>query len=780
MAQARAHYRTCHLCEAMCGVVIEEAQGVIASIKGDRDDPFSQGHICPKAVALKDLQEDPDRLRRPLKRVGQDWVEVSWEEAYELVEQNLKKVQAQHGRDAVALYVGNPTAHHAGALLMLAPLIAALGTRNRFSATSVDQLPHMLANLEMFGHQAQFPIPDLDRTDFLLMLGANPAASNGSIMAAGNVMARIRGISVRGGRVVLLDPRRTESAQSADQHIFLRPGTDVFFLAALIQVLFAEKLLRLGRLADFTKDVAVLRDALREFTPEAVSAITGIAADTIRQLARDFAAAERAVCYGRIGTCVQEFGGLSSWLMHCLNILTGNLDREGGAMFTRPAVDIVGLSAGVAELRGSFATYHSRVRGLPEFGGELPVSVLAEEMLMPGQGQIRALITHAGNPVLSTPNGRQLEQALAGLDFMVAIDIYLNETTRHAHVILPPMGPLEHGHFDLALNAVAVRNIAKYSPPLLAPPADSRHDWQILLELVLRLSADTPLQRGLGRGVQALLEKLGLEGMLDWLISTGPYGRQLPGLKQLDHFLTHFFLKGRASPGRLSQWLDRRLGLSPILQATALLSGRGLGLSLKKLKQHPHGLDLGALQPALPARLFTPDRQIHLAPERYLTDLLRARARLGEEPDEESLLLIGRRHVRSNNSWMHNAHRLVKGPNRCTVIMHPQDAARQRLQDGALVRVASNVGVIELPLELSEDIMPGVVSVPHGFGHHRAGAQLRVAAEHAGVSVNDITDEQAVDALTGMPILNGLPVSVMPIFKPRPSPLKKAEAVSSP
>lgn len=762
-SSSNLHYRTCHLCEAMCGVVIEHQAGEVVSIKGDKADPFSAGHICPKAVALKDLHEDPDRLRRPMKRVGNDWVEISWDEAFSEVEHNLKRIQKQYGRDAVGVYVGNPTAHNPGALLMLGPLLASLRTRNRFSATSVDQLPNMLANLEMFGHQALFPIPDLDRSDFLLMLGANPAASNGSVMSAGDVMGRIKGIRERGGRVVVLDPRRTESAEKADEHWFIRPGTDVFFLAALINVIFAENRQHLRHLADMTEGVETLRRALSDFTPEAVSPLTGVPAEKIRELARAFAEAERAVCYGRIGTSVQEFGGLATWLIYCLNIITGNLDREGGAMFTHPAIDIIGLSAGVATLRGSFDTYRSRVRELPEFGGELPVASFAEEILTPGEGQIRALITHAGNPVLSTPNGRQVEQALDSLEFMVAIDIYLNETTRHAHIILPPTGPLEHGHFDVVLNAVAVRNVVKYSPALFQAPFDSRHDWQILLELVVRLNSRNGFERGIWRGLQSVLEHMELEGMLDWLIATGPYGYRIGLLSKTDKLLNEFFLTGGLYQGAkrlLSGWVDKRVGLPSLLQATSLFSKQGQGLSMKSLREHPHGIDLGPLRESLPSRLCTPEQKIRLVPEIFLRDLLRAQERLSEGFDTEAMVLIGRRHMRSNNSWLHNSHRLIKGKNRCTVFIHPDDAQRLQIEDAAPVRVATAVGMIELPAEVTTDIMPGVISVPHGFGHHREGAQLMVAGRSPGVSVNDITDESVVDELTGVAVFNGLPVSV--------------------
>ena len=730
MSGAEQHFRTCHICEAMCGVVIEHQDGQVLSIKGDKQDPLSKGHVCPKVMGLKDVHEDPDRLRRPVKRVGQEFVEISWEEAFATIEENVKRVRREHGPDAVGVYVGNPTVH-TPALVLIPPFIHAMGARQRFSATSVDQLPHMLANLEMFGHQLLFTVPDLDRTDFLLMLGANPAASNGSLMTAGDPMGRIKAIRERGGRVVVVDPRRTETAEKADDHLFIRPGSDFYFLAALAHVLFEDAHVRLRRLSGLVEGLAELRDAVAEFTPEATAAMTGVAAGTVRALARDFAAAPRAICYGRIGTCVQEFGGLASWLLHAINILTGNLDHEGGMMFSTPPFNAVELGP-----RGEFGKHRSRVRGLPSFGGEFPASVLAEEILTPGKGQIRLLATHAGNPVLSTPNGRQLDTALESLDFMFSIDIYINETTRHAHIILPPTSALERSHMDLGLAAVSVRNFAKWSPPMVAAPEDSRHDWQILLELSNRLGDSGRLGRVVRQGVQGAIERLGLDAGLDLMMRFGPYG-------------THARLVHKDS--------------SATQRVLSVLRPDRDGLSLARLREHPHGIDLGPLVPRFPAALATRDRKIHLAPAVYLADLPRARARL-QGGETAPMRLIGRRHVRSNNSWLHNSQRLVKGKGRCTAWLHPEDAARLQVSDGQAVRVTSRVGTIELPAEITDAIMPGVVSVPHGWGHGREGVQLGVAGKVAGVSVNDITDDQFIDALTGMPVLNGVPVSVAPVL----------------
>jgi anaerobic selenocysteine-containing dehydrogenase len=708
------HYRTCTLCEAMCGLTLAVEDGRVVSIRGDADDPFSRGHICPKGAALGDVHADGDRIRHPLRRTPGGWMEVSWDEALDEAAERLRAVQREHGRDAVAVYQGNPTVHNYGSLLYAPGFVRALGTRNRYSATSVDQLPHHLAAYFMFGHYLLLPIPDLDRTDFFLVLGANPAVSNGSLMSAPGAARRIEAIRKRGGVVVVVDPRRTETAALADLHHFIRPGTDALLLLALLNVVFTEGLEKPGRLADFTEGLDAVRALAAGFSPERAAPATGIAADAIRALARAFAMAPSAVCYGRCGVSTQEFGALAHWLINLLNLVTGNLDRAGGAMFTRAAVDVVKRSK-----RGSYGRWKSRVRGLPEFSGELPVATLAEEMLTPGPGQVRALVTSAGNPVLSTPNGARLDRALAGLEFMVSVDFYLNETTRHAHLVLPPTSPLEHDHYDLVFYLLSVRDAAKFSPAVFPAPADALHDWQIFLGLQRRL------ERGPGARLKhAALGLLKPHGMLDLGLRTGPYGA----------------------------------GFNPF----------GRGLSLGKLRRHPHGIDLGALTPALPERLSTPDRKIHAAPAPLLEDVARLRARLIEgeahagsaAADGFDLLLIGRRQLRSNNSWMHNYPRLMKGRDRCTLLLHPADAAARGIAAGARVRVGSRAGSVEVAAELSDEVMPGVVSLPHGFGHGRQGIRLGVAAAHPGASANDVTDELRVDALGGNAALNGVPVRV--------------------
>jgi anaerobic selenocysteine-containing dehydrogenase len=705
------HFRTCHLCEAMCGVAIEVKDGVIAEIRGDHDDVFSRGHICPKAVALKDVHEDPDRLRRPLRRTGSTWQEIGWDEALDEAAQRLCAVQKAHGRNAVALYQGNPNVHNYGAALYGQLLARSLGSRSLYSATSVDQLPHMLASLLMFGHQFLFPVPDLDRTDHLLMLGANPLASNGSLMSAGGGKPRLDALRRRGGRLVVVDPRRTETAAIADLHVPIRPGTDAALLLAILHVLHAEKLTRPGRLAGFTDGLDALAELSRAWPPQRVAAATGVPADTIERLARELAAAPRAVCYGRVGVSTQEFGGLACWLIVAINLVTGNLDREGGAMFPLPAVDLAALTDRIG-LRGHFDKGRSRVSGRPEFGGEWPAGVLAEEIETPGEGQVRALVCSAGNPVLSTPNGARLERSLAGLDFLLSIDIYLNETSRHAHLVLPPTFALEHDHYDLIFHALAVRDTAKYSEPLFDPGPDARHDWQILGGLARRIDQLKGRYGWRSRLTHAALSHLGPSGLLGLLLRTGPHGAGL----------------------------------------------FGSGLTLGRLRKAPHGIDLGPLRPAFPRRIFTKDRRIDAAPARLLADVPRLEAALARH--DGSLQLIGRRDVRSNNSWMHNSERLVKGRDRCTLQMSPLDAAARALTPGDRVRVTSRVGTVEAGVEIADAMMPGVVCLPHGWGHGREGTRLRVANGRPGVSINDVTDDQRVDDLCGTAAFSATPVEV--------------------
>jgi anaerobic selenocysteine-containing dehydrogenase len=694
------HHRACHLCEAICGLTIEtavedDASVRISSIKGDAQDTFSRGHICPKAVALQDIQNDPDRLRQPMRRIGHEWQPIEWQEAFELVAERLFDIQQRHGNNAVAVYQGNPSVHNYGLMTHSNYFLGLLKTRNRYSATSVDQLPHHLTSYLMYGHGLLLPIADIDHTQFMLILGGNPLASNGSIMTVPDVEKRLKAIQARGGKVVVVDPRRSETAAIADQHLFVRPGGDAALLIGLLHTLFAQGLTRDSHLpVDGLEEV---RAAIAHMDADAMSLRCGVPAEQIRQLARDFAGAESAVCYGRMGISTQAFGTLCHWLVQLINLVTGNLDRVGGALCTEPALDLVASTSG-----GGFNRWQSRVSGLPEYGGELPVSALAEEMLTEGEGQVRALITVAGNPVLSTPNGRRLDQGLDGLEFMLSIDLYINETTRHADLILPSTSALENDHYDTTFNMFAVRNVTRFNRAILAKPQGALHDWEIFVGLAKAFAA---------KAERELKPTIAPAQMVDRGLRAGLYGD--------------------ASQFRLS---------------------------LETLYDHPHGLDLGALKPNLTTRIRTANQRVQAAPEVIVADLVRF-AMLAAPPSDE-LLLIGRRHVRSNNSWMHNYYRLVKGKPRHQLLMNPDDLSSRGLSDGQRVRVSSRVGVIEVEVLGSGDMMPGVVSLPHGWGHGRPGVHMDIAREQPGESANDLTDERQMDAVSGNAALNGVPVTV--------------------
>jgi anaerobic selenocysteine-containing dehydrogenase len=711
------HHHACSLCEALCGLVIETEGDRVVSIRGDEADPFSRGHICPKAVALQDLHTDPDRLRSPLRRRGDSWEEVGWDEALDEIAARLHDIRSRHGRRAIATYSGNPAAHSYGTLLSIVSFQGALRSMNRFSATSTDQLPHMLAALEMFGHQLLLPVPDIDRTDLFVIFGGNPLVSNGSLMTAPDIANRLKAIRARGGRIIVIDPRRTETARAADEHHALRPGSDALLLLAILQVLFAEGLVGAGPWRDWSDGLAELEEAASAFAPDVVADAVGLDAEVIRGLARAIAAAPSAALYGRMGVCTQRFGGLSAWLVYALAVVTGNLDRPGGLMFTKPAVDLVRLASAIGQ-RGHFDRFRSRVSGLPEFNGELPAAALAEEIETPGEGQIRALVTIAGNPVLSTPGGARLDRALAGLEFMVSLDMYVTATSRHAHFILPPPSPLERDHYGLAFHALGVRNTVRYDRPVFPTPKGVRPDWLILVQLGRRLLAREGRTRNLGKKLElAAYERFGPARILDVALRAGPHR----------------------------------------------------GLSLAKLRAFPHGKDLGPLDPCFPGRLGHPDKRVRLFPERLARDLERLRGELtvgdrsahgAEGTDGTDLVLIGRRALRSNNSWMHNSERLVRGRDRCTVLIHPEDAAARGIGAGDRVEIRSRSGAILLAAELDEGIRRGVVSVPHGWGHDRPGVRLAVAARAGGASVNDVTDAAVVDELSGNAVFSGVPVAV--------------------
>jgi len=703
----------CNLCDAACGLIFEVEGRQVRRARGDPQDPLSRGHICPKGAAQRDLHHDPDRLRTPLRRRGSNWQAMPWDEALGWAGERLAQVQARHGSDALALYWGNPVVHHYGTMLALMPFVSALQTRNVYSSNSVDALPRMLVSTLMYGNQAAVPVPDLERTDLLLIIGANPVVSNGSAMSAPGIKRPLRAIQERGGTIVVVDPRRTETAALADQHIFIRPGTDPAFLLAVLHVLERRGHLPLARLEKSAAGLAELGRIAKRFAPPRAASVTGISVRDIEQVATLIARADSMACHGRMGTCTQRFGTLSTWAIDALSIASGNLDRPGGMMFPTPAVDLASLAKRIGQT-GSFARWRSRVSGLPEFNGELPVAALPDELEQPGPGRIKALVTWAGNMVLSLPNGRRLERLLPELEFMVAIDRYLNETTRHAQLILPPASALESDHYPLLEYTLCIHNGARYCPPVLAKGPDRRDDWEIATQLAEQLDRHRgPGRRALGR-------------LRSWLI-----GRALSPPRALDLLL-------RLGPHRLS---------------------------LRQLRARPHGIDLGPLQPRLSEVLATRSRRIDLVPAIVRGELDRFEAALesGELDGDASLQLVSHRTPRSMNSWLHNQPKLARGGARSTLQMHPDDARQRGVDDGALVRLRSRVGAIETTVELTDEMMPGVVSLAFGWGHHRPGVRLAVAAADPGVSMNDITDDGLYDAPSGTSVLDGIPVEVAAI-----------------
>jgi anaerobic selenocysteine-containing dehydrogenase len=740
----QTRYRVCPFCEATCGLALEVRGREVISVAGDEADPFSRGHLCPKGVAIRELDADPDRVRRPLVRRGRDFEETTWPDAFAAVAERLPRLQAEHGRDAVGVFVGNAAAHSLALSLYNGALVGALHTRNFFSAGTSDQQPKQVAAAALFGTAVSIPIPDVDHTELLWILGANPLASNGSLMTAPGIGRRLRAIRERGGRVVVFDPRRSETAALADEHVALRPGTDAHLLLAAANVLFAERRVALGRLAPHVAGLAELEAALGDLTPDWAATRCGVDADTIRRLARELAGAERAAVYGRIGTCTQEFGVLASFAVDLLNVLTGNLDRPGGALFTLPATGALHTAGPPGRGRGHrFGRFASRVRGFPEIFRELPNAVMAEEILTPGAGRIRAFVTLGGNPLLSTPGGRRLAEAFSTLELLVCCDVYVNETSRFAHVIFPAPSPLEQPHYDVLLSQFAVRNVARWSPAVFPLADGAEPEWKTLLRLgaIARgAGADVPVEaldeswararveraladpaspiRALSADavMEALSPRTGPERLVDFSLRAGPWG---------DHF-----------------------------------GARPEGLTLARLEAAPHGIDLGPLASRIPDALRTPSGRIELAPEALLSDLARLRA--WRPPAAGTLVLIGRRHVRSKNSWMHNLPRLVRGRERCTLLVHPDDAVRAGLRHGGRARIAAQEGELEANVEVTDAIRPGVVSLPHGFGHDAAGARLAVAGAHAGTNSNVLTSSQALEPLSGTAILNGIPVEVTP------------------
>ncbi len=733
-------HRICPLCEACCGLELKVQGNKVISIRGHDADVFSAGYICPKGVALKDLHEDPDRLRTPLIKRNGVHVESTWEEAWSEIASRLPAVQQAHGRNAVGIVAGNPTSHKASLMMYFSRLARSLGSRNIFSAATLDQIPRHLSSGLLFGQWMSVPVPDIARCDFLIVLGANPVASNGSMWTVPDFKGKAKALQARGGQLVVIDPRRTETAAIADVHHFIRPGADVFLLLGMAHTLFAEGLVKPGRMAEFVNGMDDIRTAVAPFDADRVTRRCGIPADTIRDLARKLANTPRASIYARIGTCTQEYGSLNTWLVDVINTLTGHMDEPGGAMFPKAAAFAINTAGKPGTGRGVVMGRHtSRVSGASEVMGELPMTCLAEEIETPGAGQIKALITVATNPVLSSPNGPRIAAALESLDFMVSLDIYLNETTRHADVILPGPSPLEDMHYDVPYPQMSWRNHARYSAPIFAAPAGRPMEWETVLKLAAIASGKDAhlsgaeidnktfiedMHKQFGDQAQAVIDRTqGLRGpdrVLDVALRSGPYGDQF--------------------------------GKNP----------EGLTLAKVKASTATGGTDLGPLMPRIPEMLRTPSGKIELAPAALLTDLQRV---VGDiERPVPDMVIIGRRDTRSNNSWMHNLPILAKGPMRCTALVHPSDAARLGLIDGATARIDSTTSQgeksIEAHIQFSTDMMPGVVSLPHGWGHSLNGTKLNLASQRPGVNLNDLLDENLRDPLTGNAVLSGVAVTI--------------------
>ncbi|OBF95385.1 molybdopterin dinucleotide-binding protein [Mycobacterium sp. 852014-52450_SCH5900713] len=714
----------------MCGLEIQVDGGRVTSIRGNRDDVWSRGHICPKGVSLAALHDDPDRIRRPMIKVDGQWQEVSWDAAFRRCTELLTPVIEKYGIGAVTAYTGNPLAHSFSLARYAGVLMGMSGMPITYSPGTVDQWPKNLSSHLMYGLWWNFPVPDIERTDLMVIMGANPAASQGSLLAAPDVMGLIDRIRQR-GKVIVIDPVRTQTAARADEWLPIVPGTDAALLLAVAHTLFDEGLIDPGPHVD---GVDTMRRVAAEWPPERVSAVTGIDEDRIRLLARELAGTEKSVVYGRIGLCNQEFGSLASWLVDVINILTGHFDVPGGAMFPKPAAwsittqPLPGLEGGLPE----FGRWRTRVRGAKEVLGQAPVSCMAEEIATPGEGQLKALITVAGNPVLSTPGGDKLDEVLPMLEAMISVDLWLNETTRHADVILPGLSPLEQPHHDDLILLFAIHSIANYSAPVF-DPGDRPHEWEILIRLT-GLCTGTPAEdvdvtaiddgffdylaftrRVDGAQIRKLYDQGGPERMLDLTLRTGPFGDQY----------------GK-NPG---------------------------GLTLDLLKANPNGIDFGPMVPQLPDILGTPDKKIRLAPQYLLDDLPRLAARM--ERPAEPLVLVSRRHLRSNNTWLHNVPALMKGKDRCTLLIHPDDAARCGIEDGDVVTVKSDAGEIKVPAEVTDAIKTGVVSMPHGWGHGKPGTRMAVANSSPGANTNVLSLPTFIDEPSGNGALNGIPVTII-------------------
>ncbi|TSB02363.1 molybdopterin-dependent oxidoreductase [Sphingorhabdus contaminans] len=731
--------RLCPFCEACCGLVVEvnSASRQVISIKGDKDNPFSKGFLCPKSQGLRLLEDDPDRLRRPLVRRGKDFVETDIDSALDEAATAIRKTREKCGNDALGLYIGNPVAHNLGLVIYGGIFALTLPSRNMGTAGSIDHIAKVVSSTELFGSEALIPVPDIDRTDYLLVIGANPMVSNGSLVTAPGWPRRLEALRARGGKLVVIDPRRSETAEVADSHIAIQPGSDVFLLLALVNVLYAENLVSIGTLADITKGVDDLRNLVAPFSPASVAEKTGVDAEVIHRLAREIAKAKSAVAYGRIGTTAQKFGTLTSWLIDVVNILTGNLDREGGAMFPLPVTPALIYNQTYVDGIAPNNRWRTRVKGLPEVSGFSPVATLPDEILTPGEGQIRAMLTLCGNPVRSSPNSARYAEALASLDFMASIDLYLNETTRFANVILPPSGHLEQVHYPPFSPPYMVRSYAKWDGA--AFPEETPGDGELLLRLNARILGIEP----------AALEEQALKGMIaQTLAADAELAEQISPADCFNAVAVH------QGPAR---FIDLLIRCGPFGDR---FGARADGLTLTRLQEMPHGIDLGPMIPRLRETITTTDRFIQLVPPLMKQGLASLRDELTRQVSDSTLLLVGRRHLRSNNSWMHNIGALAKGPDRSFLEIHPDDARDRQIFDGATVLIRSRKGQIQVTARITDRIKQGVITLPHGHDHGDDSTRMSVAAKMPGANFNALTDEDEWDSLSGIAVLTGIPVEV--------------------
>ena len=736
----RVHLRQCPVCECMCGLEVHlDAEDHVKVIRPDRDDVWSNGFICPKGTTLGRLHEDPDRIRVPMIREGSpddpQWRQATWDEAFARCEELLHGVLDEHGIEAMTAFIGNPAGHSFSLSRYGALLMGQAGFPMIYSAGTVDQWPKNVSSVLMYGNMWKIPTVDIAHTDLWIIMGGNPQASGGSLLASPDQLAQIDGIKARGGQVIVIDPRRTITADHASEWIPIVPGTDAALLLAMANVIFAEVLHSLGAVDGLVEGVEAVREACASYTPERVEAFCKVPAATIRRLARALAGARAGGLYGRIGLCNQEFGTLASWMVDVVNIIAGQFDKQGGMLFGTPAGEPFVWKLDTA-LTGApeFGRWRSRVRGAPEVLGQVPCSCLAEEIATPGDGQIRALINIAANPALSVPDSQHLEDSLPLLDCMIAIDCYMNETTRFAHVILPAPSPLESPHFDELMWAWSIGTASKWSDQLFDTPEGYVPEWEIMARLgwLCTGAADADFDfAALDDGFFAVM--------------CGMYGRDPE---------TTLPLYDHGGPERM---IDLQLRMGPWGDRYGEVPD---GLNLERVKAAEHGVDLGPMQPGRAAEVIgTPSGRIELAPEYILSDLPRLDAALERDPD--SLVLVSRRNIKSKNTWMHNVKVLVKAGNRCTLLMHPEDAADAGLVDEAIALVSSEAGSVEVPVEISDEMMPGVVSLPHGWGHDRPGTRLSVAREHAGINSNLLAPGHFVDVLSGNQAVNGIPVQVV-------------------